>query len=49
MYPSLEEHVELALMIGVSMIEYEIKIWFKHQYAKYKQKNLWKIHEVLPE
>lgn len=47
MDPSLEEHVELALMIG--MTEYEIKIWFKHQRAKYKQKNLWKIHKVLPE
>lgn len=31
------------------MAEYEIKIWFKHQHAKDKQKTLWKSHEVLPE
>lgn len=47
MYPSLKERVKLALRIGVT--EYEIKIWFKNQHAKYKQENLWKIHQVLPE
>lgn len=43
----LKERVELALMTGVT--EYEIKIWFKNQSAKYKQENLWKIYQVLPE
>ncbi|CAO2592296.1 Homeobox protein Dlx2a [Lemmus lemmus] len=47
MYPSLKERMELALKIGVT--EYEIKIWFKNQRAKYKKKNLSKTHEVLPE
>lgn len=45
--PSLEERVELALMVGVT--EYEIQIWFKNEWAKYKQKNSQNVQEKLPE
>ncbi|XP_051063022.1 homeobox protein EgHBX4-like [Phodopus roborovskii] len=36
-YPNLEQRMKLALVIGVT--EYEIRIWFKNQRAKYRQKN----------
>lgn len=45
--PSLQQRVELALMIGVT--EYAIKIWFKNQRSRDKKKHLCKTHEVLPE
>ncbi|KAL6048116.1 hypothetical protein STEG23_029559 [Scotinomys teguina] len=44
MYPSLEQRVELALLIGVT--EYEIRIWFKNQRARFKQKNSKNVKEV---
>ncbi|KAH0500476.1 Homeobox protein DLX-3 [Microtus ochrogaster] len=47
MYPRLKERLELALEIGVT--KYEIKTWFKNHHAKYKQKNMQKIQERLPE
>ncbi|XP_052595670.1 tetrapeptide repeat homeobox protein 2-like [Peromyscus californicus insignis] len=45
--PGQEQRVKLALLIGVT--EYEIKIWFKNQRARCKQKKLRNDKEAVPE